>query len=831
MARIRSIGIVLACAAALAPGPARPADPPEGAVSKANRTVSWTGHFRGAAQVASAALGPSADACINPASGKPNDPQPSGPNACDVFALTVEGGGADIELSGFGSTDDVDLYVHVRNPDGTVGEFVTQDGEPPGTEEHASIAEPGTYWVFAAGYLVANSGYEGTATFVPKEPRGIGRPFEPLPISQPAFAVQPPSEDPDRQRHVVEAVDGANLYVETWLPKAAGKRTPPAKIPTILVMTPYVSQGVEEYSDAIDFFVSRGYAVAQHHVRGTGESGGCLEQTGRLQIDDGARVVEYLGRDAPWTDGNVGMYGISYDAETQISIAGFGDPERIKYLKAIIPASSVGGQYEYSFFDGVPYMGWALGSNAFYLVTSATPGQTVNTQYPQKLDCQADVMIASADQSGDVTPFWQEREYRPGAERIKAATFMVHGLSDFNVLPMTEAGFFDRLPASTPHRGLFGIWEHAFPDSHSTRPEWNRFDWMPMALAWYDRYLKGLPTSVESWPPVQVQGTDGQWRAEPSWPSTGGPIGQLAFGPGGKLGVSNPTGSTVYAESTALVAAEPLSERAVFETGPLKERLEITGQPVLDAWVSLDQPDAHFVAEIETFDAAGDPIVAGIDWGMRSARHLDPLVDNHFTQAEGKPAPTDTPINVQIRFLPTNLVIPKGGSLRLTVSGLLTIEREVAVSGFGITSSTPSGAMTAVTILHDCDHPTALRFLTPRLSPDLLKVRDARPDASIKPSSKPPLSDGGGVATAAVCGKAPLRLDTFGPARAYGPPAPAKTPPKAAKPAPAEPNVLEKESLPATGVGGYQTAGLAMLVVSGLLFSRRARRRGGRVRS
>ena len=35
--------------------------------------------------------------------------------------------------------------------------------------------------------------------------------------------------------------------------------------------------------------------------------------------------IEYLGRDAPWADGNVGMYGHSYDAETQISTAGLGD--------------------------------------------------------------------------------------------------------------------------------------------------------------------------------------------------------------------------------------------------------------------------------------------------------------------------------------------------------------------------------------------------------------------------------------------------------------------------------------------------------------------------
>ena len=96
-------------------------------------------------------------------------------------------------------------------------------------------------------------------------------------------------------------------------------------------MTPYVTEGVERYTDrnlenVISYFTARGFAVAQGDVRGTGESGGCLEQTSTNQIDDGARFVEYLGKDAPWSNGSVGMYGISYDGETQISTAGLGDP-------------------------------------------------------------------------------------------------------------------------------------------------------------------------------------------------------------------------------------------------------------------------------------------------------------------------------------------------------------------------------------------------------------------------------------------------------------------------------------------------------------------------
>ena len=842
--RVRFSATVAALTLAIGVAPihvALSSDPAEGHVSPSSKVVRWAGSFATAANLGSAATGE--QSCIDPATNKPYDPpQTAGPNACDVFTLSVDlprgfwapprTGGVTVLLDGFGSNDDVDLAIHRRNPDGTVGPFVVGAAHGAGVAEQATMteADPGGYYVFAIGFTVVQGTYRGTATLTAATGpvSGLGRAFQPTPASRALYGVQAPDANPARQRHIVKAADGIDLYVETWLPKAKAGNVPPAKIPTILVMTPYVSQGVEEYSDAIAFFVSRGYALAQHHVRGTGESGGCLEQTGPRQIDDGARVVEYLGRDAPWSNGNVGMYGISYDAETQVSVAGLGDPSKTKYLKAIIPASSVGGQYEYSYMDGVPYLGQALLSNTSYL-TSTVPGQTTTPQQIllEKPSCQPGTFEASADQSGDMTPFWQERELRPGAPHVRAATLMVHGLADFNVLPLTEAGFFERLPATTPHKGLFGIWEHAFPDSHSVRGEWDRTDWFSMTLAWYDRYLKGLRTGVESWPPVQVQGNDGQWRAEPTWPTTGGPVGQLALGPEGTLGVTAPTGVSSYVEQLTPVGVEGVLGGAVFESGPLPGRLEITGQPVLDLWLSLDRPDAHLVALLETFDPAGKAIEEGLDYGMRSARHLDPLVDNRCAQTQGKAPPTNTPIEVSIRFLPTDLVVPKGGRVRLTLSGQLNGGRDTAAAPpVHVGGDTPSLSPTTVTILHDCAHPSALRFLTARANPDLLRVMDVRP--AMPPTAAklpPPNANAAGLVERRVCGRLPVRLANFGPAVAYSPPAVAAKS-TAPRPGPPRTKVLGTKTLPATGVDGAPSAAVVLVALAAILSrSLRSRRR------
>ena len=604
--------------------------------------------------------------------------------------------------------------------------------------------------VLAAASLPVSAGAQSAPD------RGVA--WEPKPRSQPLYGTKAPDEDPEKQRHVVEAHDGVDLYVETWLPAPKDGKKPPAKVPTILIMTPYVSQGVEEYPASpptpsfVEYFNARGYAVAQHHVRGTGESGGCLEQTAANQIDDGARVVEYLGRDAPWSNGKVGMYGASYDAETQISTAGFGEPEKIKYLKAIIPTASVGSQYDWNFFDGVPWRGQPAEGNAFYLAgTSLIPGQQPAPQhYPEKLPCQIEVMLSSADQNGDFTEYWQEREYRPGAPDIKAATLMVHGFRDFNVQPITIQGFFNRLPETTPHKGLFGVWNHAFPSRHpAVEPTWARSDWYPMVTAWFDRYLKGLDTKVESWPNVQVQASGGQWWAVKEFPNTGGPLGQLALGPDGKFGITKPTGETAFEEQTGEV---------VFETKKVRRAMHVTGQPMLDLWVKSSDSDAHVGAKLEVIGPSGEPLHHGgsgdefvATYGVRSFQHIEPMDQPWFNQRQGEPFPVDKPVRVNLRFLPTHLTVPRGGTLRLTLSGSVSYTKG---------DSLPSGTTGTITILHDCKYSSALRFRRPAKRAKQLNVREAdetQPTLKSRPRFFGART-GGGLASNEVCGRAPRAL-------------------------------------------------------------------------
>ena len=579
-----------------------------------------------------------------------------------------------------------------------------------------------------------------------------GAVFEPAPSSTAIYATKA-----ETHQHVLKAADGTDLYIETWLPEAKDGRTPPARVPTVLVMTPYVQPGVQRYTTRnlaplVDYFTQRGYAVAQHHVRGTGASGGCLEQTADKQIDDAARVIEWLGKDAPWADGAVGMYGISYDAETQISVAGRGDPAKTRYLKAIIPSETVGGQYEYSFMDGVPYTGQALLSNSTYFaLTSVTP-DTPPQYLPGRAECQAEVLGSSADVNGDMTPYWKTREYRPQIPNFRAATLWLHGFADWNVQPITMSASFDRIPDAVPHKALFGVFDHNYPDKHAgVAADWERPDWLPMALAWFDRYLKGADSGVESWPAAQVQDSSGQWRAAPGFPRHGGPAGQLALGAGGKLGESAPTGSDAFNESNA-------DESVVYETPAVSAPLTISGEAIADLWLTTSMPDGHITGVLQVLGADG--AVATFEGGQeigthgaRSLQHLDPMPDGFFAQEAGQAPPTGEPIRVPLRFQPADLVVPAGGKLRLTISGQTAWARQ----------TTPSGFQSTITLLHDCEHPSALRFMTQPSDAPLLNVRETDEEGALRASAPAKrMTDGGGLASGKVCGQDPERLPSFG---------------------------------------------------------------------
>jgi predicted acyl esterase len=575
--------------------------------------------------------------------------------------------------------------------------------------------------------------------------RPAPRPFT-VPLSSPALY----GIAPETNKHTLVTADGTKLFIETWLPAPKNGNVPPARIPTILVITPYVQEGTLESLSTRDAMVARGYAYSQLHVRGTGQSTGCIQMYSRTEADDGALAIEWVaggpGR-SPWGNGVVGGYGVSYPGGTILNAAARGDATKTKYLKAVLAGAPAVSLYESAWtFDGVESLIIPQTYYGQYMTTTSLPPGSENgepaqyaEQYSQKPQCYPDHVAAGLDHSGDFTPYFQDREMRDAVGNIKAAVFTFHGHADVvpyhGVPPIVQVGLFDRLPRSTPKFGIFGEFAHENPSSNARGPKTyqRRGDFLNMEIAWFDHYLKGIDGGVGSWGTAQVQGTDGKWRVVDDWPrGSGDATRRMSLG-AGLIGAKRADlgGTTSYLEvGFETTRGTVPGTTAVFDTGRMAAPLELTGAPQLDLWLRLTSPDSHIAARLDAFDAAGNPIVTGSTYALRSARHLEPFTDGRFTQAAGAPAPTGEPFRTTLRFQPTDIVVPVGGHLRLTVAGSLIVN-----PGLGqiddldpvripetlfLGPSEPSGTTGEVTILHDRDHDSVLRFETPGRFPDYI---------------------------------------------------------------------------------------------------------------
>lgn len=615
--------------------------------------------------------------------------------------------------------------------------------------------------------------------------------FDPRPASLPEYDM------PERPiQHELTSFDGTTILVETFVPTKDGG--PLDDIPTILEASPYASRGQLDPMEEVitSQLVSHGYAFSRMHLRGTGSSGGCTDYFGPTDVRDISLVLRYLGQgeNAPgagpkahWSNGDVGLWGMSYSSATAIAASSSAEPDARQHVKAQVIGGSASSLYDVMSFDGVPsYVNEPAYLSYLYRLQGFTPDPTIADKsdyyltepgrdpsryspeyWGERSTCLADMTPVLSDPSSSVNSYYQAREYRDDASNVEAATLMYHGMTDTASHSNAVTGFFNRLPEDTPKAGVFGDFGHL-------RLFVAREDGWDMILAWYDQFLQGSDTGADEWPVAQVGGTDGLWREEPDWPTTGGPVGWLPLGVDGSgngtLGQEpGATPSSSYTESVSPIdedfrAREPGSFVA-FRSPELPERLEITGQPVLDLWLKLDRPDAHIAVEIATFDENGEPIgkptnpeepltIRGTVQGFRSMQHLDPYVDNVFVQAEAKSPSVGDWFRTTVRFNPTDLVIPKGGYLTLTIAGSQIWERAIPATEH---PTRPSYMSPTITIAHGCDMLSALRFVMPREQRDVVRVRQAETPPTAQPSIPHVISDGGGLATSTVCGEGPTR--------------------------------------------------------------------------
>ncbi|MCA1708208.1 MAG: CocE/NonD family hydrolase, partial [Actinobacteria bacterium] len=154
-----------------------------------------------------------------------------------------------------------------------------------------------------------------------------------------------PFEVRPRERVTVTSFDGVKLNGFILRPNIPGD----VPVPVILTTTPYIQPGsVPTRFDVGGFpgkeFAEAGYAVAAFSVRGTGDSGGCFGFKSIDEQKDHPVIIDWLAKQ-PWSNGRVGMQGLSSPGTTPVMAAIQTPPA----LKTIVIAGTILDEYNYDY--------------------------------------------------------------------------------------------------------------------------------------------------------------------------------------------------------------------------------------------------------------------------------------------------------------------------------------------------------------------------------------------------------------------------------------------------------------------------------------------------
>ncbi len=470
-------------------------------------------------------------------------------------------------------------------------------------------------------------------------------------------------------------------------------------VPLVLEVTPYYGGGEPASLGRVGAeLVARGYAVGVSSVRGTGNSGGCFTQGGEQEAKDTASVIEHLASQE-WSNGNVGLMGVSYPGTTPQDVWVEAPPA----LKTIVPISGISDLYKYNFVNGVPINVQGFGFNAYYWAlvgigappfggTSPTepqqvPGAVAGEACPDQVDVQEGGASSTAD--GNKDAYWQERDFhaelRDSWEKNpeRASVFYVHGLQDWNVKPhMME----DWLPAvqetGVPYKILLGQWGHAWPASTSTTAlcEYNnetergascRADWWShVMVAWFDQFLKGIDTGILDAPPVQVQDDDGVWHHEKHFPPQDVAWHRFGLHEDGALRMdSSGSGIARYHDrqggATAPLSAidaplMPSADRVLWRSEELTSNWTISGLPVFHANVTAEGQRASLILTLA--EELPNGALRSFNFAAMSLNHVKDLARGDTNVAGERQ-------EVDVRFFPQMDVVHEGSRIVLIASG------------------------------------------------------------------------------------------------------------------------------------------------------------------
>ncbi len=320
--------------------------------------------------------------------------------------------------------------------------------------------------------------------------------------------------------------DGVRLSADVYLPREEGQW------PVILERTPYGNQG-DWYVERALYFARRGYVYVVQDCRGRFDSEGEFYSV-RDEANDGRDSLDWCGTQ-PWSNGSVGMNGMSYMGMVQWTAAPTGSP----YLKTIIPQMAPADYYLY----GPSYTGGAL---LLHITLPWTMSNNSRTRQPigiydwDKLFRKLPVLTQDEEATGRPITLYRDRVRHSSYDDYWKNIRFYGKFARMDIPILQIAGWWDTHSVSlfANYEGiqkegtegarrlqkvLMGPWVHTDKPKQQYGiidfGEKSVVDLYELWLRWMDRWLKGIKNGMEDEAPLRlfVMGRN-QWREAEKWP-------------------------------------------------------------------------------------------------------------------------------------------------------------------------------------------------------------------------------------------------------------------------------------------------------------------------
>jgi uncharacterized protein len=461
--------------------------------------------------------------------------------------------------------------------------------------------------------------------------------------------------------------DGTRIYIDLYRPAS---RLSDA-LPLLLGWSPYgkhtltnqvfwPASGVDpnwlstltafEAPDPV-YWGRHGYAVAFADPRGAWLSEGDFHHNGAVEGEDCYDLIQWLAVQS-WSNGKVGMTGVSYLAAIQYLVA----PLKPPALAAINPWEGFSDWYrEFAYHGGIPETGFmprASDNIRFSL------GRTEDT-------------LANVRAHPLWDGYWASKELE--LEAIEIPAYVVASWADQGLHTRGTLEAFKRMRSREKWLEVHGQkkWAHYYrPESRARQREF------------FDHFLKERGTLVPAWPRVRLEvrkraGVAAERRAE-RWPLT-----ETRYVP---LWINSVAG-TLEDNPSAVPAScqyDAREGRAIFDfvfpqtaelTGHAKLRLwvEAEGSEDMDLFVALQKLDVQGTVAGMTFYAFYENGPVALGWLRASHRDLDAARSTawqpvHPHDAENPLHPEER-VPLDIEIWPSSTRFEAGETLRLLVQG------------------------------------------------------------------------------------------------------------------------------------------------------------------